>query len=59
MLKKFLSDSKEKHKLEILDNLSILKEKKQGCLQVFYSYHETKLFGVYLIFKMKILIHET
>jgi hypothetical protein len=27
MLKKFMSDSKEKNKLEILDNWSILKEK--------------------------------
>jgi hypothetical protein len=47
MLKMFMSDSKEKNKLEILENWSILKEKKQDCLQVFYSYHETKLFGVY------------
>jgi hypothetical protein len=23
--------------------------KKQDCLQIFYSYHETKLFGVYFI----------
>jgi hypothetical protein len=46
MLKKFMADSKEKNKLEILENWSILKEK-QDCLQVFYSYHETKLFGVY------------
>jgi hypothetical protein len=46
MIKKFMSDSKEKNKLEILENWSIIKEKKQGCLQVFYSYHETKLFGV-------------
>jgi hypothetical protein len=45
MLKKLMSDSKEKNKLEILENWSI--KKKQDCLQVFYSYHETKLFGVY------------
>jgi hypothetical protein len=32
-------------------NLRVLvdfKSKKQECLQVFYNYHETKLFGVYL-----------
>jgi hypothetical protein len=45
--KKVLSDSKEKNKLEIIDNWSILKENKQDWLQVFYRDHETKLFGVY------------
>jgi hypothetical protein len=45
MLKKLMSDSKEKNKLEILENWSI--KKKQDCLQVFYRDHETKLFGVY------------
>jgi hypothetical protein len=30
-----------------LECWSILEEKKQDCLQVFYSYHETKLFGAY------------
>jgi hypothetical protein len=47
MLKKVFDEPKENNKVEILDNWSILKEKKQECLQVFYSYHETKLFGVY------------
>jgi hypothetical protein len=35
--KKVLSDSKEKNKLEILENWSILKEKKQDCLEVFFA----------------------
>jgi hypothetical protein len=50
--KKVLSDSKEKNKLAILECWVDFKRKKQECLQVFYSYHETKLFGVYCIFKM-------
>jgi hypothetical protein len=47
-VKKFLSDSKEKNKLEILDNWSILKEKKKIVFKFsILSYHETKLFGIY------------
>jgi hypothetical protein len=42
--KKVLSDSKEKNKLAILEFCSILKEKNKN-VQVFYSYHETKLNG--------------
>jgi hypothetical protein len=33
MLKKFLSDSKEKNKLEILDDWSILKEKNKNVFK--------------------------
>jgi hypothetical protein len=44
--KKVLSASKEKNELAILECRSILKDKKK-FLQVFYSYHETELFGVY------------
>jgi hypothetical protein len=47
MLEKFCRTQKKKNKLEILESWSNLKEKKQDCLQVFYSYHETKLLGVY------------
>jgi hypothetical protein len=43
----FLSESKEKNNLAILECWSILKEKIQDCLKVFYGYHENKLFGVY------------
>jgi hypothetical protein len=49
--KKVLSDSKKKQ----ASNLRLLidfKRKKQECLQVFYSYHETKLFGVYFYLYM-------
>jgi hypothetical protein len=45
--KKVLSDSKEKKQASNLRVLVDFKRKKQECLQVFYSYHETKLFGVY------------
>jgi hypothetical protein len=41
--KKVLSDSKEKNKLEVIDNWSILKEKTRLSLS-FLRYHETKLF---------------
>jgi hypothetical protein len=37
--KKVFDGPKENNKVEILDNWSILKEKKQECLQVFYNYH--------------------
>jgi hypothetical protein len=44
--KKVLSDSKEKNKLKIIDNWSILKEKNKIGFK-FSRDHETKLFGVY------------
>jgi hypothetical protein len=60
MLKKFMSDSKEKNKLKILDNWSILKEKKNKIVFKFsiaimklnfFVFIENqkvyKLFGVY------------
>jgi hypothetical protein len=46
MLKSFVGLKRKKQAI----NLRVLvdfKRKKQECLQVFYSYHETKLFGVY------------
>jgi hypothetical protein len=43
--KKFLSNSKEKNKVAILECCSILKEKNKFSIP---NYHETKLFDVYL-----------
>jgi hypothetical protein len=37
-----------KRKKQARKKLVDFKRKKRDCLQVFYSYHETKLFGVYL-----------
>jgi hypothetical protein len=42
--KKVFLDSKEKKQAHNFRMLVDLK-KKQDCLQVFYCYHETKLFG--------------
>jgi hypothetical protein len=47
LAKKVLSDSKEKKQASNLRVLVDFKRKKQECLQVFCSYHETKLFSVY------------
>jgi hypothetical protein len=38
---------KRKKQARNLRKLVAFKRKKQDYLQVFYSYHETKLFGVY------------
>jgi hypothetical protein len=46
--KKVYVGLKRKKQARILRKLVDFKRKKQDCLQVFYSYHETKLFGVYL-----------
>jgi hypothetical protein len=45
--KKVYFGLKRKKQARNLRKLVDFKRKKQDCLQVFYSYHETKLFGVY------------
>jgi hypothetical protein len=46
--KKVYVGLKRKKQARNFRKLVDFKRKKQDCLQVFYSYHETKLFGVYL-----------
>jgi hypothetical protein len=46
-VKKVYVGLKRKKQARNLRKLVDFKRKKQDCLQVFYSYHETKLFGVY------------